>query len=402
MMAAGKAKRSAASEIAPHATYWASKISTCWARTVAGPYEVGRLLLKAQDALSRAEFAELVGRPGEGGKLPFSYDVARRLMAIGEDARMGKILAHGQKNRLPPSWRSQYELTKFTDKQLQEAFEQGSIDSETQRYEIENLRERFRRRDAPEAEAEPSSPEQEAPPSQCVPVQVTHRTLRHSVVFSASPASSSDKVCHYARLLQTGATRTMPTSRPRPSKPTGLPSSQPPRKCCDMSRATRRSRWRMPLSMIWSDDDGRGPRHERGRAMKLYHFTDFYFLKNGGTILKEGLKPAVDKQGWVLPPHNVVWLTTDESYTFERQPECRITLVVSSHDRRLVRWDKWLHKHGEHEIIAVLDRDHPGWRSTYVYFGNVPLSMSREVGYADPERRAAYERDQQAQEPPCA
>jgi len=40
--------------------------------------------------------------------------------------------------------------------------------------------------------------------------------------------------------------------------------------------------------------------------MILYHFTDFNFLESGGTILQEGLKPAMEKQGAELPPYGVV------------------------------------------------------------------------------------------------
>jgi hypothetical protein len=138
--------------------------------------------------------------------------------------------------------------------------------------------------------------------------------------------------------------------------------------------------------------------------MILYHFTDFYLLEAGGTILTEGLKPGVEKQGWWFPPHDVVWLTTEEDYRWaERKAseadQCRIRLAIPSHDRRLVHWPKWLRKRAP-EIIAMLalcDSKDGGnahtasMNATYCYFGTVPLAYFREIEYADPAKRLAFE-----------
>jgi Helix-turn-helix domain len=64
--------------------------------------------------------------------------------------------------------------------------------------------------------------------------------------------------------------------------------------------------------------------------MILYHFTDFWFLKNGGTILQEGLKAGPSDESF--PPTNVVWLTTSPVAVWAtRPPECRISVVIPSH-----------------------------------------------------------------------
>jgi hypothetical protein len=138
--------------------------------------------------------------------------------------------------------------------------------------------------------------------------------------------------------------------------------------------------------------------------MILYHFTKFYFLENGGTILKEGLKPSIGEED-NLPPHGAVWLTTDEDYEWHegkssQLDDCRIRLAIPSHDRRLVHWPKWLCKHSPETIYLLLvacdcGRDHrPSMNATYVYFGPVPLTHFRAIEYADPVKRAAFERDE--------
>jgi hypothetical protein len=133
--------------------------------------------------------------------------------------------------------------------------------------------------------------------------------------------------------------------------------------------------------------------------MILYHFTDVRFLEVDGTILAEGVKPAIEKQKWVLPPFGVVWLTADTEALWATRPlECRIRLAVPSHDRKLVHWGKWLRRHAPEiiEMLAACDCGHdhgPSLANDYVYFGTVPLEYFRAVEYADAEMRAAYEAD---------
>jgi hypothetical protein len=69
--------------------------------------------------------------------------------------------------------------------------------------------------------------------------------------------------------------------------------------------------------------------------MRLYHFTQLRWLKD---IRKEGIKPAVYKQG-MLPPHGVVWLTSKLEHTFGHDPECYISVFIPPTDKRLVKWE---------------------------------------------------------------
>jgi len=125
--------------------------------------------------------------------------------------------------------------------------------------------------------------------------------------------------------------------------------------------------------------------------MQLYHFTDLWSLDEGGTILREGLRPAADQGEWPLPPFEpVVWLTSEAECTFfEAPPEVRITVVIPSTDRRLARWETWLRKHGEQKVIAACYKamsngwSNGAWRSFYCYFGTVGLNRIRRVEYVD-------------------
>jgi hypothetical protein len=136
--------------------------------------------------------------------------------------------------------------------------------------------------------------------------------------------------------------------------------------------------------------------------MRLFHFTKLCQVETDGTILTEGLKPAVGKQGIELPPHNVVWLTTQRDCMFNYAPDCCISLFIPSSDKRLVHWKTWLHQNGEHEIIAAAeetDREEGFYsnRSFYCYFGIVPPSAFRKI-YALEGRighRLAWEPGQQ-------
>jgi hypothetical protein len=84
-------------------------------------------------------------------------------------------------------------------------------------------------------------------------------------------------------------------------------------------------------------------------AMVLHHFTSFYCLENGGTILKEGLKPAFPNDFDLPPFSSIIWFTTKSDPTAMwksgRRSDCRITVELPSTDRRLIKWGKWLHKH---------------------------------------------------------
>src|SRR5713101_1474374 len=150
-----------------------------------------------------------------------------------------------------------------------------------------------------------------------------------------------------------------------------------------------------------------GSQRARG-AILLYHFTDFYYLKNGGTILKEGLKAHVDEDYGGVKPGNVVCFTTESQpvwWWLEGKPsECRVAVDIPSTDKRLVKYSAWMI---ENLGLEAMERIRKGdclchrpelWAaimsSWYIYFGDVSLSKFRAVEYADPKKRAAMARKQ--------
>ena len=137
--------------------------------------------------------------------------------------------------------------------------------------------------------------------------------------------------------------------------------------------------------------------------MILYHFTSFYNLENVGpeNILATGLKAfPLDFDGSdIVRQHKGVWLTSDPDYTktetISSYSEARITVVIPSTDRRLVRWESWLRKHCSaerfEELAKVSEQTSAeigvDWKDWYVYFGAVPPNRIRAIEYADPEKR---------------
>jgi hypothetical protein len=147
--------------------------------------------------------------------------------------------------------------------------------------------------------------------------------------------------------------------------------------------------------------------------MKLYHFTDAYNLFNvePNNILDAGLIPGVGSGKHLMPwvqdftevpiaLPDVVWFTRnpqpvppmfENGQTGERSnKEVRITVVIPSTSKRLMRWQRWLRTRllKGNDICATLDAIvGPSWREWYVHFGCVPNGTFRAVDYADPERR---------------
>lgn len=132
--------------------------------------------------------------------------------------------------------------------------------------------------------------------------------------------------------------------------------------------------------------------------MRLYHFTNFFWLKNGGTILTEGLKPQANDLSPDLAgrwPVGVVWFTTESDPVMWWEgggiSQCRITVVIPTTDKRLMRWETWMRNHLSADELAkvVSVVSEAAWRTWYIYFGVVPLTRFRTVEYADPQKRAA-------------
>jgi hypothetical protein len=118
---------------------WSNKIKVAWRETVEGIFKVGDLLIRAKAALSEREWIALIGSGSVQGRLPFGYTTTSRLMAIAKDKRL-RALAHGQALILPPSWRTLYELSKLTDKELKAGLKSEAISPEMERSDIENMR----------------------------------------------------------------------------------------------------------------------------------------------------------------------------------------------------------------------------------------------------------------------
>jgi hypothetical protein len=127
--------------------------------------------------------------------------------------------------------------------------------------------------------------------------------------------------------------------------------------------------------------------------MVLYHFT---FRRHLDNIVAEGLKPGTD---------DVVWMTTNpeafhpvgltrEGHIVDIPPEIahdvRITLVIPSHDRRLINYRRRLHKRGGPEKVAYMsrnpylgpERSRRTLQDWHCYSGTVPPDRFREISNA--------------------
>jgi hypothetical protein len=115
-------------------TDWAAKICRSWRSTIDGIFETGDLLIAAK-AKMRGKFERMVEH-----ELPFGERTAERLMAIAKDKRLRAAhskAAHG--SLLPASWRTLYELSRLNDRQLQNAFDNGSVHAEMTRQDALRL-----------------------------------------------------------------------------------------------------------------------------------------------------------------------------------------------------------------------------------------------------------------------
>jgi hypothetical protein len=111
--------------------YFAERIIAAWQKTLEGIFETGEALIAAKQEL-RGEFLAMVERD-----LPFSADTAQRLMAVARDQRLQKIrnTAHGRS--LPVSWRTLFELTRWSDEDLDQGLASGRIHAGMRRADAE-------------------------------------------------------------------------------------------------------------------------------------------------------------------------------------------------------------------------------------------------------------------------
>jgi hypothetical protein len=138
--------------------------------------------------------------------------------------------------------------------------------------------------------------------------------------------------------------------------------------------------------------------------MKLYHFTglraligdaglaviqpgevDLRAIAAPDSIVSAGLKPHKESRydhffRSPLPP--CVWLTSDadmglmsrKGLFFSKYHDVRVTVLITSTDRRLVHWPKYFHKHGQCSLSESMEPGTPEilWRTAetfYTYFG---------------------------------
>jgi hypothetical protein len=128
--------------------------------------------------------------------------------------------------------------------------------------------------------------------------------------------------------------------------------------------------------------------------MKLYHFTDLWFLNNGGTILTQGLKPAMGKQAVEQPPYGVVWLTSQaDCRVATREPECWHQAVHPEQRQAACPLGNLV----EHAVLAAVkatDREHGiGWQAWFCYFGIISPSMFRGMFLTREGQRVCQEQE---------
>lgn len=107
---------------------WAQEITHAWQKAVASILETGTLLHEAKTKLDEFEFASLQDL------LPFGKRTTERLIAI---SKCKFIIEH--QSRLPPSWRTLYELSRLSEQTFLTALDDGMISPDMERSTAELL-----------------------------------------------------------------------------------------------------------------------------------------------------------------------------------------------------------------------------------------------------------------------
>jgi hypothetical protein len=158
---------------------------------------------------------------------------------------------------------------------------------------------------------------------------------------------------------------------------------------------------RQPSTFLQSDLT----RAEYGRSMNrvgvprmiLYHFTGLEYLD---AIMNEGLSkgdvPTAERAG-----REGVWLTTDHDpfghglsdgeplrtgLRVANKRAVRISVKIPSHDRQLVSWMKWGHKHCDPALFERLNKSGGGKCKTwFVYFGVIAPAQFLDIEFLTAE-----------------
>jgi hypothetical protein len=108
---------------------FASRISTSWFRSVKQIYMTGSECAEAQGRLGPKARRALLN------KLPFGASTFSKLVQIGNDHRIPKIIKH-----LPPSFTSIYCITRLSTSELKAGLRAGIVKTDATREEIQQLR----------------------------------------------------------------------------------------------------------------------------------------------------------------------------------------------------------------------------------------------------------------------
>jgi Protein of unknown function (DUF3102) len=108
----------------------AKQIAAEWRNAAASIIETGRLLIKAQKKVGYGHWGDFVA------KLPFGDRTANRLMEI---ARHPVLSNPTHVSKLPPSWGTLHRLTSLPDRELKQFLSNGTVNSETQRKDVDQL-----------------------------------------------------------------------------------------------------------------------------------------------------------------------------------------------------------------------------------------------------------------------
>ena len=116
---------------------WAVRIQAACQKSVEAILETGRLLIEAKAALPHGAFDAMVR-----DQLPFSIRTAQMLMAVAAHPVIANA-NHG--SLLPPSWRTLYELTRWSPEELALGLKDSAfINPGVRREEVPSLRKRIR------------------------------------------------------------------------------------------------------------------------------------------------------------------------------------------------------------------------------------------------------------------
>lgn len=115
--------------------YFARQIRLRWSKARESILEVGRLIVEARKTLIPEEYSKF-----RKVDLPFDYSVLQKLSTLAESARINDPK---NKNLLPHSWNTLYEIMQLPDEAFEAGVKDGVINENCQWKNIKALRERF-------------------------------------------------------------------------------------------------------------------------------------------------------------------------------------------------------------------------------------------------------------------